>query len=697
MSPGNWQPATGNNGLTKTDLKNYPPSLALRFFRWYCHPKMQDYIEGDLMEVYDVRVKAIGKWKADVRFIVDVLLLFRPGIIKSAGGYKNVNNYGMYKNYLTTAWRNIVGKKTFAAINVSGLALGIACALLIFSLVNYHLGFDDFHNQGDRIYRFVTEEHRDQIDYEASVPPVFGKAFREDYIFGEKVARLCTRTDHVISVKKGDTIEKFVDEIAFAEPEFFDIFNFPLVAGKRDKMLTEPNTALITERIAKKYFGDEISLGKTFRFDNSIDFTVTGILKDIPDNTDLRSEIYFSYGTIKQFNERYAADDSWGGITSDIQTFVRLQPGVDPADVERVLPDYVKKYRAKSKNVHHYKLQQLSDIHFNSKYGGKMDKTTILILSLVGFLLVFTACLNFINLATAQAVTRAKEVGVRKVLGSVRGQLFWQFTVETGLIVLLATSLAFSAAYFAIPYINAFFDARITLNLFSDVKLFGFLLSLLFAVTFLSGAYPGVILSGFKPVQALKGKLGTPQSGSFNLRRSLIVTQFTISQILLIGLIVMVYQMKYFRNTDMGFNHEAVVMIPTGSNDLKLTTLKEQFAALPQVENVSACFAAPASVSDQWGTSFYYDNRSESETFSVNYKGADENFLSMFNIDLVAGRNLTPSDTVREFIVNEKLVAKLGLNSPEEILGKPMGVNGDSWQGPIVGVVKDFHDQSFHS
>ncbi len=160
----------------------------------------------------------------------------------------------MYKNYLKTAWRNITGKKTYAAINVSGLALGIACAILIFSLVSYHLEFDNFHNSSDRIYRFVTEEHRDQIDYEGSVPPVFGKAFRNDYTFGEKVARLCTRTDILITIEGDGNSRKFSEAIAFAEPEFFDIFNFPLVSGKRDNMLTEPNTAVLSERIAKKYF-----------------------------------------------------------------------------------------------------------------------------------------------------------------------------------------------------------------------------------------------------------------------------------------------------------------------------------------------------------------------------------------------------------------------------------------------------------
>jgi ABC-type antimicrobial peptide transport system permease subunit len=214
-------------------------------------------------------------------------------------------------------------------------------------------------------------------------------------------------------------------------------------------------------------------------------------------------------------------------------------------------------------------------------------------------------------------------------------------------------------------------------------------------VTFLSCTYPGIILSGFKPVQALKGKLTQGVNKTFNLRRTLITAQFTISQILLIGLIVVVYQMKFFREADMGFDKDAVVMIPTGSRDQKMKTLKDRFAQIPGVDNVTTCFAAPSS-NNRWSTSLTYDNRTEAEQFSVSFRGADENYISTFDIDLLAGRNLTPSDTVREFLVNETLLHKLNIDSPHDILGKKFRVNGD-WTGPVVGVVKDFHDLSLHS
>jgi putative ABC transport system permease protein len=596
----------------------------------------------------------------------------------------------MLKSNFILALRNILRNASNSIINISGLALGITCALLIFSLVTYHLNFDGFHNDSDRIYRFVTEQHRDEVSYVSSVPPPFGKTFRQDYAYAEKVARLCTIHDALISFEEGNTLKKFTDNAAFADPEFFEIFNFPFVSGNSPKVLAEPNAAVITERIAKKYFGDESPINKTIRFNNTIDFKIVDVLKDIPNNTDFRTEIYVSYSAIGNYSEWYAADDAWGGITTEIQTFAKLNEGVNPQVVESVLPAYVKKYRPHSKNVHHYKLQPLNDIHFNAHYGGVMERKTLIILSVIGFMLIFTACLNFINLATAQAVTRSKEIGVRKTLGSARSQLFWQFALETSLTVVAATVVAFAVAYSVIPFVNELFNTRVQFSL-NDTRLLLFIPLLVVIVTLLSCFYPGMVLSGFKPVQALKGKLTGNES--FNLRRSLITVQFAISQVLLIGLIVVVSQMKFFKDANMGYDSNAVVMIPAGSNDEKMKTLKARLAQIPNVESVTMCFSSPASQS-QWNTSLYYNNSAEQEDFSISFRGGDEDYLSTFGLKLVAGRNLTPSDTVREFVVNEMLTQKLG-TTPEEILGKTLRVNGD-WVGPIVGVVRDFHDRSLH-
>ncbi|MBI1767259.1 MAG: ABC transporter permease [Bacteroidetes bacterium] len=601
----------------------------------------------------------------------------------------------MFHNYLKIAVRNINRYTSYTLINVLGLALGISCALIIFSVVKHHLTFDNFHPNSDRIYRFVTEQHRDQTSYQSSVPNPLGKVFREDYTFGEKVARICTFDELVITFELKGKEKKFKEaEVAFVESEFFDIFNYPLSQGNSQTALTEPNTAIITEKIAQKYFGDESAIGKLFRLDK-IEFKVTGILKDFSKNTDRRTEIYFSYSTLKDYNEWFASDDSWGGISSQMQCFVRLKPGITSSEVEQVLPAYVKKYRPTSKNVHHYKLQPLNDIHFNAQYGGVMEKRNLWVLSCIGFFLLITACVNFINLATAQAVNRSKEVGIRKVLGSVRRQLFWQFILETGIITLLAMVIAYTISHSALPYVSEWFTSPISTDVLFEWPLMLFMLLLFFLVTLVSGSYPGLILAGFKPVAALKGKLSHQHTGGFKIRRALIITQFSISQVLMIALIVIIYQMHYAKQSDLGFNKDAIVMVPIGSHDEKMNTLKHQLSGISGVEKISLCFTAP-SASWSWSTSLRYENRAEEEGFSINFKGGDEHYLSTFDLGLVAGRNLLPSDTAREFLVNETFVKKLNLQSPDDILGTTIISGGGRMRGPVVGVVKDFHDQSFH-
>jgi ABC-type antimicrobial peptide transport system permease subunit len=530
------------------------------------------------------------------------------------------------------------------------------------------------------------------VSHASAVPPAFGKAFGDDYTFGESVARTCEASDVVISFTSGGEEKRFKENVKFADAEFFDIFNFPLASGVN--RLDIANKALITEEVAKRYFGNAEAIGQTFRFNNNIDFEITGVLQDVPARTDVGGTIFLSYLNVGDHSSWYAEEDAWGGISSSIQTFVRLRPGINPAEVETLLPAYVRKYRSESKNVHHYKLQPLTDMHFDPRYGGRVPETGIWVLSLVGCILILTACLNFINLATAQAIGRSREVGVRKVMGSTRSQLFSQFMVETFLVVILSLVLAFGIASGVLPYINDLFGIRVTL-VFSDPLLWIFSFATATIVTFLAGAYPGVVLSGFKPVWALKGKVEGQGKRSLNLRRSLIVAQLSISQVLLIGLLVISKQMNYIAQADLGFDEKAVVMIPVGSKDAKLSTLKGQFLQTPGVEKVSLCFGAPAS-ENSWGTSFKFDKRTEAEDFAVQFKGADADYVSTFGIDLVAGRNLEPSDTVSEFLVNETLAANLGV-VPDEMLGRHMSFNGEEFQGHVVGVVSDFHDQPLRS
>lgn len=584
-------------------------------------------------------------------------------------------------------------------INIFGLGLGSACAILIFLLVRYHLSFDNFHADPDRIYRVVTEQHRDNISYSNYVPNPLGKVFREDYTFSEQVARVATFDQELISVNSGKEIKKFKEEngVAFTETAFFNIFNYPLLQGDIKTALTEPNTAILTERLAKKYFGSSNPIGKVLRVDNRVDLRITGVLKNLPVNTDRETEIYASYSTLRTYEEWFARDDFWGGMSSAMQCFVRLKPGISLEQVEKVLSAYSTKYRANSKNVHHYKLQPLSDIHFDSRYGGVMEKKNLWALAFIGLALVITSGINFINLATALAVKRAKEVGVRKVLGGSRKQLFWQFITETGLLMTFAMVLAIGLTFMVIPYVNDWFNSQLSFNPIADRSLAIFIITLTLVITFFAGSYPGLILTGFKPVEVFQNKVTRWNVAGFNIRRVLIIFQFAISQILVISMIVISSQMHYARQSDIGFDKEAIVMLPIGSGSTATTnhTLKNRLSEIAGVKQVSLCFTAPTS-HDDWNTDIGYDNRPENEPFKVSVKAGDEHYVPAFGLELVAGRNIFPSDSVREFLVNETFVRKLNLSSPEQVIGKTISVDGGEVKAPIVGVLKDFHDKSFH-
>jgi len=606
----------------------------------------------------------------------------------------------MIKNYFKIAWRNLKRHRAYAAINIIGLSMGIACAILIFTLVSFHLSFDGFHKNKDRIYRVVTELHNEDIGHTAGVPPPFTKALRNDYTFAEKTARAITFW-RMVSIPADNKKFEEDDGIVCVEPAFFEIFDFPLAEGDIKTALNAPNTAIITQKIAKKYFGNNSAMGKVIRVNNKTDFKITGILKDIPLNTDRRQEIYVSNENLKDLSSWMAGNDNWGGINSETHCFVLLKPGVKAADVEKVFPAFKKKYYANDPiNIKSFvfKVQPLSDMHFNPDYNGYADKKYLWALSLVGLFLIITACVNFVNLATAQALNRAKEVGIRKVLGSLRGQLFWQFIAETTLITLFAVLLAYGLAALGLPFLNDLFKTSLTINPFVHTGLLVYTVIVALVVVFLSGSYPGLVLAGFRPIEALKGKLSQKNIGGFSLRRMLVVTQFAISQMLIIGTIVIASQMHYSKTSDLGFQKNGIVMLPIPVTDSagksRMESLRNRMAALPGVGNISFCMQAPAASSNNT-TTIVYDNRPKEELWEINTKPADDKYLSTFNLKLLAGRNLNPSDTTREFLVNESVVKKLGLKSPQDILNHFIKV--DDRKFLVVGVVNDFYNYSFRS
>ena len=464
----------------------------------------------------------------------------------------------MFRNYFKLAWRNLLKRKATSLINILGLTLGFACAVLIYLFVSFHLSYDDFHENDDRIYRFVTDEVTDDIEYEIAVPPGFAHTIRNDFAFTEKVGRYVNRPEELITIKEGGKVLKFKEDMAFAEKEFFEIFNFPLQRGNIEDF-KQANTALITPEMAKKLFGNEDPLGKELTIDSKETFRIVGLLKPIPKNTFLDKQLFASFASLKPYSE-FAASDGYNGITSSLQTYGLLLPGQDPSAIEKQLEPLPAKYRPHQKNKHHYRLQLLKDKHLDGRYAGGISANVLWIVSLIGFFVLLIACINFINIATAQSAFRFKEVGVRKVLGGQKKELLLQFLTEMILLTTISLILGLAIAFLALPFFNELVDLQLSFSSLFKVKSVVLALVALLLVSLLAGLYPGIVLGRVKPIMALKNRLSPKDTGGVLTRKILVTTQFAISIGLIVATLVISKQLNYSINSDLGFD-TSVVMV----------------------------------------------------------------------------------------------------------------------------------------
>ncbi|WP_373331090.1 ABC transporter permease [Salmonirosea aquatica] len=688
----------------KNKINSQPPRWAERLLGRIAAPHHREEILGDLYELFHKRGQRYGYTKARLLYVLEMVLLLHPRLWRNTSRSTHLdskfifdsqsNPTAMFNNHLKVAFRKISRHKSYTLINAVSLSLGIACAILIFTLVKYHLSFDDFHADQNRIYRIYTEFHGEKVTYNTGVPNPLGEAFRGGYNAAEEVGRIAFLPKRVVSVSPE---KKFEEDIAFADPEFLSIFNFPLIQGNPKTALQDRNTVLITDEIAKKYFGTQDPVGQLLRVDDSLLVRITGVLQDLPPNTDFRSQIYIPFSNLQDHSPWMVEKDWWFSVNKEMQCFVRLKPGISAASVNKtILPAISNTYYDKEPAQYfQFRLQPLSDVHFNPELRGKTDKKNLRTFAWIGFFLILTACVNFINLATAQAIGRSREIGVRKALGSRRAPLFWQFITETAVIAGLAMVVALGLAYLALPFVNGWFEIDLTLNLLTDRYLLAFLSVLLLLVVFFSGAYPGLILARFQPLLALKGMPAQRSAGGFSLRKGLVVGQFAISQLLIIGTLIITTQLRYSQQADMGFQKDAIVILPVPDNQKsKLSALGAEFSELSGVENATFFDTPPASEA-VGSTSIRFDSRPEAEDFSIAIKSADHQYVPTFKIPILAGRNLNPSDTIREYLLNETAVKALRLASLDDVLGKPATINGRP--GTIVGVMKDFHFQSFRA
>jgi ABC-type antimicrobial peptide transport system permease subunit len=610
----------------------------------------------------------------------------------------------MIKNYFKIAFRSLVRRKNYAIINIAGLATGIAICLVMFMIIRYEMSFDDYHKKKDRIYRVLTEYHHadaPDIFYGKGVPSPLPSALKTNFPQAEKIAAVYSEKNDQIQVldDNGSVTKKFKEEsgVFFTEPSLFDIFDFKWLAGNASS-LKNPNSVVLTKTIAEKYFGDwEFAMGKLIKWSNKDVLKVEGVLEDVPENTDLQLKVVIAMGT--GFTADFLKSTNWDGTGSSFGCYVLLPANVSASSFNTELRAFAKKMKSPENKDSHI-IQPLGEIHYDTQTSDFSNRTMsrglIKVLWLIGAFILLIACVNFINLSTAQAVNRSKEVGVRKVLGSNKTSLKLQFITETFLIVLSSVILAVVIAALILPFINKILDKPLSFSKVDYAGIVLFLSTLTVIVTMLAGFYPSIVLSQFNPINALKNKMTVGTKGIW-LRRGLVVFQFIIAQALIIGTLIIVKQMNYFTNRPLGFDQSAIVNIPFPGDSIgtrKLDYLRKELAGINSIQSISFSSNTPVEDdNDMWST-FKYDHAAKETDFYAITKFADDQYIPTYKLSLVAGRNLQPSDTAREFLVSERLVKNLGITDPAQVLNKEINLWG-FMNGQIVGVIKDYESRSF--
>lgn len=601
----------------------------------------------------------------------------------------------MLKNYIITALRTFKKNKTYTLLNIFGLGLGLACSLVVYTLIHYEQSFDQWHTKKDWIFRVVSHYKADYGDeYGGIVNYAIGDAIRQDITGVEQVAQFHGPDDAKFSFtdSKGEFQIFREKRVLYADTSFLQMLDFKILQGADLRALADPYKVFLTEKVAKKYFGDENPIGRTLSLENTTKLDIVGIIQDIPNNTNLPFDILISYRTFAEMSPW--TSDQWGMQWAG-SVYVMLPEGTNQAEIEEKFLIFKEKYLdEESRDKTFYKLQPLAEIHTDEKYGdGAYYVAPAMMLNSFIFLaalLLGTGCLNFINLSTAQAIRRSKEVGIRKTLGGSKSQLAIQFLAETFIIVLVAMAFAFTFGQFLLQGFNSLIT-QVNYQLTFGSEVIGFALLLSLVVTFLAGFYPAIIIAGYQPVKALKNQITlTKGSGSFNLRRSLVVLQFAFANILLISTVIISAQMDFIRSKDLGFDPKNIVLL-NFPDTVKIDAVKSAFESKSYIESVSRTFGPPQYTSN-WSLSFSPLGETHVDGNATNLKFIDEAYLDHYGLRLLYGENLREqviNDSTHNILVNEKLLQKLNW-SHEEAIGH--WIDMGYYKGKIVGVVNDFHN-----
>ena len=695
-----------------------PPKHALQFLRWFCREDYIEEIEGDLSEIFEKQYET-SHARARRKFAWNVIRYFRPEFIKSfKTDFRNLNQYGMLKNYITISWRNILKNKTFSAINVFGLATGLAACMLILQFVIFELSFDTFNSKLERTYRVTNDRFQNGklIQHGTIMYPTIGPTMAKDF----------PEIEDFVRIMPGGTLNVRVDDknfrgesCHFTDQRFFTVFDFKLLAGNKSGVLKDPYKAVLTENTARKYFqyeGDNLNslIGKTFLWglDTNSAYEVQGIVQNIPANSHIRFDALISYTTL--LTNSQDADISW--TWSDMRHYLVLKEGTDYKTLEAKFPEFSDRYFQGDKvsgSIEKFYLQPMKDAHLYSDYEYDIAVTAsgkaVWAMLIVAAFILIIAWINYINLTTSRAIDRAKEVGLRKVMGAFKSQLIKQFIFESVLITAIAGIVAVVIMTLLQSSFNKIVGHELSWKLISghlttqQLVIVG---AALIGGAIVSGFYPAFILSNYQPATVLKGKFTRSGKGNF-LRKALVIFQFTASAALISGTLIVSRQIEFMNKADLGINLKDVLVVQPpellayDSTFIgRVEDFKNELTKIAGVVNATSSWRLPG---DRLGRAFNIriNGQPDDLHYTVSHMGVDYDFFKTMNIDLLAGREFVPTDHNPDFsqlntiIINKNAMGLFGFKDPEDAVGQEIlwGNNGTrKWT--IIGVVNDYHQEA---
>ncbi len=613
----------------------------------------------------------------------------------------------MLKNYFKTALRSLSRNRVYSILNMLGLALGIGCSLVIFKVISFEESFDKHQKNFEHIYRVVNEGTRPNgVVKGMGTPHPVAPAILQDYPEIREAVRTHYVGDTQVNVKEGDNMHKFLLEegVVFTENRFFTIFNAVFIVGDATTALTRPNTAVVSASLCRQFFGykegeEAKAVGRVVNVANREDFEVVGVIADPPETTNFPFTVLLEYHGQEKINPYFREGKEWNSTGSNTNTYLLVGAGFEPDRFNEKLIDLVEKnYEEGASASRKFLVQPLAAVHVDDEYGNYIYSTPsglIRALAIIGIFLVLTACINFVNLATAQAAKRSKEIGIRKALGGYSIQLVAQFFLEITLITLFALCLSLVISEFLFINLEEVIGTRLKLDLFNGLETMGFLLGLLVVVSFLSGFYPSILLSRMNTVLALKSKITANNgSGGLNLRKALVVVQFAISQFLIIGTVIISAQMSYFLSKDLGFDKEAIVKTYLPEQDeVKSERFRNLMLNDPAIAKVTFALSSPTG-SNNAMSNFNYAPLESKDNYIASYKPADEHYMDLYGLELLAGRGLKKEDSMNFAIINQRTADLMGFeDNYEGAIGERLTSGWRRNKLKVIGVMSDFHSQ----